>query len=99
MPPFLYILIMKHSRSYYINNLRLFGKFLYYSRIIRLYVDGDATGMLFNYWNPLSYPFILGFLLASILLFGIIETQKTLHRLGLKMNPYFISHPNELYWL
>lgn len=99
MPPFLYLLIMKHSHSYYLKNLTPFGRILYFIKVARFYANGDGTGILFNYWNPIGYPLMMYFLFASILLHGIIETKRTMYQMGFVMDPYFVEHPEELWWI
>ena len=87
------------TNEYYLKQLKPFGKFCRHLRILRIYRNGSGIGMLFNYWNPLSYPIILVCLVLSVLIYGIMETYKDRANLGLVMDPYFKEHPDQLIWI
>lgn len=90
---------MKHSRSYYMKQIKPLGKICYYLKIGRFYANGDGVGFIFNYWNPLSYPIMILNIVISIFLYGVFDTIRDRSGLGFCINPYFQKHPHLLYWI
>lgn len=76
-----------------------FGNFLWYTRIIFVYGNGDGYGFVWNWFNPLSWILSVLTLVAYVLLEGVINVKGSLHYIGFGMNPYFKSYPEELVWL
>lgn len=83
----------------HIAGLRGFGRLLWALRAIRLYEDGSATGVLWNWWHPLTWIIVPLLVVFSVLAQGVPETIRYSHEIGLGMSPYFIEHPERLKWI
>ena len=91
--------IEKSQKDLYLKQIKPFGKLCRNFKILRFYKNGTGTGMLFNYWNPLSYPIIILLVILNTILYGVVETYNDRSNLGLTMSPYFKKNPNKLYWI
>lgn len=87
------------EKDLYLKQIKPFGRFCRNLKILRFYKDGNGIGMIFNYWNPLSYPVIILLIVITIILRGIITVYNDRANLGLAMSPYFKKHPDKLYWI
>lgn len=68
-------------------------------RMIRVYKNGDTQGFMWRYWNPLVWIAAPLLLIANVLAYGIPETYKNRHEIGIGMNPWFVKHPERLEWI
>ena len=75
------------------------AKFVLWSRICRFYKNGSGFGFVWNWINPLSWIIAPIIFLTHTILYGILETWKYRHNVGLGIDPYFKKHPEKLVWL
>lgn len=87
---------MSYPDSYYLDNLNLLGRYLRLFRAIRVYKDGGGSGFVFNFLNPLAWPFILLAVLIEFLFYGISGFDPS--NCGLRIKKYFRENPGKLKW-
>lgn len=75
------------------------GRTVWALRMIRVYKNGGGRGLVWRYWNPLVWVALPLLLVANVLCYGIPETWKNKHELGVGMNPWFVKHPEQLEWV
>lgn len=90
---------MKKTHQHYIDNMSSLGVILYYMGGIRIYRDGDATGFVWRWWNPLWIICLPMLVILSVLLDGAVKTFKDKHYLGVCVSPFFKENPEKLEWL
>lgn len=76
-----------------------FGRFVRFTRAARFYRNGDGAGLLWHWWHPLAWVAAPLLFAASVGLAGAPETWRNRHELGLRMNPWFVEHPERLEWM
>lgn len=67
--------------------------------MVRIYKNGDTHGFVWRYRNPLVWPTLPLLFVANVLAYGIPETWKNKHEIGIGMNPWFVKHPERLEWV
>lgn len=75
------------------------AKFILWSRMCKLYKNGNSFGFVWNWFNPLSWVCFPILFLTQVIMYGILETWRYKHEIGLGMNPYFKEHPEKLVWI
>jgi hypothetical protein len=88
----------KTHKGYKLSRLAPVGKVMYYTGAAKFYHNGDGSGFVWRYYNPVSWVFIILTIIASILLEGIPETFFRPFDLGFGMDPYFKKNPDQLKW-
>lgn len=79
-------------------NLTPIGKFLWRFYMMEIYENGNSIGMIWNWWNPISW------VLASIsfIVFGLYDgfptAWKNRNEIGIGVHPYFVKNPKQLKW-
>lgn len=95
---------MDHDKTYHLQRMTPIGHFLYRSGTVRLYKNGDGTGLVWRLWHPFSWILVPVFSLLWILTVGLETAREqpktqTLADLGLDVDNYFNEHPEKLEWL
>lgn len=75
------------------------GRVLKAARMIRVYKDGDGTGFVWRWWNPLTWAVFPVLFIFAVVMQGLPETLKDKHYIGVGMKPWFLQHPERLEWL
>lgn len=75
------------------------GRAFWALRMVRIYKNGDTHGFVWRYWHPLVWVALPLLFVANALCYGIPETWKNKHELGVGMNPWFVKHPERLEWV
>jgi hypothetical protein len=65
---------------------------------MRAYENGDGVGFLWRWWHPATWLLAPLLIIASVLAEGVPTTWRDRHQLGLRMNPWFVEHPERLKW-
>jgi hypothetical protein len=68
-------------------------------RIAKFYKNGSGFGFVWNWFNPLSWLVAPILFLTNTILFGIIETWKYRHEVGIGLDPFFKKYPEKLEWV
>ena len=84
--------------------MRFLGRFLWNTRAIKMYHDGDCIGYVWNWINPLSWVLSLLVvplaLVVTILFAGINGINERFpSSVGLTVNPFFKKNPDKLRWI
>ena len=74
------------------------GLALYATGASRFYHDGDTAGFVWRWWHPLSWIAAPTLLVISAFMFGVPAAWRDRHLIGLRMNPWFVQHPDRLQW-
>lgn len=91
--------LMKKTKQHYIDGMKPFGKFLYYTGSVRIYANADCIGFVWKWWNPMSWILAPIAILISILVQGIPDIMKNPSDIGLKLDPYFHKNSKKVEWL
>jgi hypothetical protein len=79
--------------------MKLFGKVIVWLHVCKFYKNGSGVGFVWNWLNPLSWIIALIIFLTNVFLFGMLETWKYRHEVGIGIDPFFEKHPEKLVWL
>jgi hypothetical protein len=87
------------DQAQYKREMKILGKFLYYSGSAKFYYDGDGLGFVWRWYHPFAWIFVPLLFSIQALLVGVPNTWKYRHGLGIGMNPFFKKNPEKLMWL
>lgn len=90
---------MEHDNQYYIDELLPLTRLCYMLGAIRIYKNGDATGVLWRYWHPLTWLMIPCLFVIATVLYGVVTVSGELPELGITMGSYFKDNPDRLEWV
>ena len=96
---------MKGAKLYNkFNTMTFVGRFLWNSRTIKIYHDGDCIGFVWNWINPLSWLFAAIIVPLSVIFTVLMEGLKGVDKhfwaaVGVTMNPFFTRNPDKLRWI
>lgn len=79
--------------------MKLLGKVIVWLHVCKFYKNGSGVGFVWNWFNPLSWIIAPIIFLTNVFLFGILETWKYRHEVGIGINPFFEKHPEKLVWM
>lgn len=74
------------------------GRAIYMTRSGRFYHDGCGGGFVWRWWHPLSWILAPILFLILCLMVGVPEAWLDRHEIGLRMKPWFVTHPDRLEW-
>lgn len=78
--------------------MTILGKIMYYSGTFKMYKNGDGVGIVWRYYNPITWVMIPIILLLTFLETGT-QGWPGGHELGFTVDPYFKKNPDKLEWI
>lgn len=90
---------MERDHQYYMNRMKPLGKFIYRAKIARAYADGGGMGYVWNYWNPLAWPFIIFVITANLVIMSLDDFIEYPEDSFLRVKKWFRTGERKIEWL
>lgn len=79
------------------NDLVIAG--LYYTYMVNVFRDGDHLTGVWNFKNPLVWAPVVVLVVVSVVLWGVKDTLRYRHALGIGLSPYWRVRKDNIDWL